>query len=59
MKISIAQSTFEEIHIEIVIWLTIFARIKEEFIVIAIRKIETFVVIASDYAVVRGEKEGG
>lgn len=59
MKVSIAQSTFEEIHIEIVIWLAIFARIEEEFVIVAICEIKTFVVVTSDYTVVRGGEEGG
>lgn len=53
IEIRIAQSTFEVVNVEDVIWLTVFAHIKEEFIV-AICKVETFIVVTSDY----GGKEG-
>jgi hypothetical protein len=56
VKISIAQSTLEVVSIEIIIGLTIFAHIKEEFVVVAVCKVEALIVVTSDDRVEEGSQ---
>jgi hypothetical protein len=50
VKVSITQSTFKVINIKIVIRLAISSIISKELIVVAICKIEIFIIVTSDGA---------